>query len=153
MAEGIKIIHNNKKARFDYELSNFLECGIQLTGSEIKSLRNGAVNLKDSFVMIEKGELYLHKAHISEYKDSSYNNHTPERKRKLLAHREEIDKLDRNLQGTGMTLVPTKIYFKKGRCKVEIALGRGKKVADKRQDLKKRDANRELSRALKKSRH
>tara|TARA_B100001248_G_scaffold262389_1_gene258015 strand:- start:18319 stop:18777 length:459 start_codon:yes stop_codon:yes gene_type:complete len=152
MTSSIKIIANNKKAKHDYHLQDFLEVGMELTGSEVKSLRNGACNLKDSFVTVDRGELFLNKAHISEYKYSNYNNHSPERKRKLLAHREEINKLEKKIQQKGFTLVPTKIYFKNGICKLEVALGKGKKRHDKRDSIKKRDVNRELSRALKKSR-
>lgn len=152
MSDSIKIIHHNKKAKHDYILSDPLEVGIQLLGSEVKSLREGACNLKDSYITIDNNQLFLNKAHISEYKQSSYNNHIPERKRKLLAHREEINKLDKKIKQSGFTIVPLKIYFKKGICKLEIYLAKGKNVRDKRQTLKKQDANRELSRALRKNR-
>lgn len=148
----IKIIHNNKKSKHNYHLSDFIEVGIVLTGSEVKALREGSCNLKDSFVMLDRMEIYLHKAYIGEYKNSSYNNHSPERKRKLLAHKEEIIKLEKKVSAGGYTLVPTKIYFKKGLCKLEIALGKGKNKGDKRQDIKKRDVNREISRNLRRDR-
>lgn len=149
---GIKIINNNKKAGFDYHLSEKLEVGIELMGSEVKSLRNGACQLKDSYVVFERGQMYLLKAHISEFQLASYNGHKPERKRRLLAHREEIDKMEKKVTLNGMTIVATKIYFKNGLCKVEIALAKGKKAPDKRQDAKTRDVKRELSRSLRTSR-
>lgn len=152
MSDNIKIVHNNKKAGHDYQLLEKLEVGMVLTGSEIKSIRSGSCNLKDAYVTIENGELYLHKAHISEYKQGSYNNHAPERKRKLLAHKQEIEKLDRKSTTTGLTIVATKLYLKGGRAKLEIALAKGKKAHDKRADIKKRDVNRELSQSLRKNR-
>jgi SsrA-binding protein len=149
---NIKIIHNNKKAGHDYQILEKLEVGMVLTGSEIKSLRAGSCNLKDAFVTIENGELFLHKAHISEYKQSNRQNHLPERKRKLLAHRIEIERLDRKATASGFTIVATKIYLKGGRAKLEIALAKGKKAHDKRDSIKKRDAGREISRTLRKNR-
>lgn len=148
---GIKIIHQNKKAWHDYQILENLEVGIVLTGSEIKSIRNGAIQLKDSFVSIDNGELFLHKAHISEYKDSSYNNHKPERKRKLLANRQEIDKLYKKINEKGFTLIPLKVYFKSGLCKIEIAVAKGKQKGDKRESLKQKDAKREIDRSMKKN--
>lgn len=149
---GIKIISDNKKARHNYTLEDTLEVGMVLQGSEVKSLREGACQLKDSYVIIQNGELFLINSHISHFKASSYNNHSPERKRKLLAHRNEIEKLDHKITASAYTLVPTKIYFKKGRVKLEIALAKGKKQHDKRQSLKQADAKREIDRTLKKSR-
>ena len=150
---GIKIIADNRKARFNYTLEDTFEVGMVLTGSEVKSLRDGACQLKDSYVVIQGSELYLINAHISPYKASSYNNHTPERKRKLLAHKAEIEKLEHKTVASAYTIVPTKIYFKRGRVKLEIALAKGKKLHDKRQSIKKSDAKRDIDRALKKSRH
>ncbi|MFK8138863.1 MAG: SsrA-binding protein SmpB [Bdellovibrionales bacterium] len=146
---GIKIIFNNKQARFNYQIEDTLEVGIVLTGSEVKSLRNGAVQLKDSYVIVQRGELFLIKSHISPYKDSSYNNHEPERKRKLLAHAHEIERLEHKITAAGMSLVATKIYFKKGIIKLELGLGKGKNLHDKRQSLKQKDAKREIARSLK----
>lgn len=147
---GIKIISDNKKARFNYTLEDTLEVGMVLTGSEVKSLRDGACQLKDSYIIIQNDELFLVNAHISHFKASSYNNHEPERKRKLLAHRSEIERLDHKVTASAYTIVPTKIYFKKGRVKLEIALAKGKKQHDKRQSLKSSDAKREIDRAMKK---
>jgi SsrA-binding protein len=150
---GIKIISDNKKARFNYTLEDTLEVGMELQGSEVKSLREGACQLKDSYVIIQKGELFLVNAHISQFKASSYNNHEPERKRRLLAHKHEIERLDHKVTASAYTLVPTKIYFKKGRVKLEIALAKGKKQHDKRQSIKDASAKRELARTLKKEKY
>lgn len=148
---GIKIITENKKAFHDYFVIEKYEAGVALTGSEVKSLRQGQCNLKDSYVSFVGDELYLQKAHISPYKASSYNNHDPERLRKLLMHRHEINKISAAVHERGMTCVPLKMYFSKGRVKVEIALVKGKQKGDKRQSIKKRDVNREIQRHLKKS--
>lgn len=147
---GVKIIADNKKARFDYEIIDKFEAGMVLTGSEVKSLREGAVTLKDAYVSFRNGEAFLQNAHISVYRASSYNNHEPERLRKLLLHREEINKIMGRVQEKSLSCVPLKLYFKRGRVKVEIGLGRGKKKHDKRQSLKKKESDRELARALKK---
>lgn len=147
---GIKIIADNKKARFDYEIIDKFEAGLVLTGSEVKSIRDGAVNLKDSYIAFKNGEAFLQNAHISEYRASSYNNHHPERLRKLLLRKEEINKIMGRVQEKSLSCVPLKLYFKKGRIKVEIGLGRGKKQHDKRQSIKKKESDRELARALKK---
>ncbi len=149
---SIKIIADNKKARFDYELLDKFEAGLSLQGSEVKSLRSGSIRLKDAFVAIYGDELFLQNSHISIYKASSYNNHEPERRRKLLLHREEIDKIQRAMNEKGLTCVPTKIYWKKGRAKLEIALAKGKKKHDKRESIKTRDVNRDLRKQMKKSR-
>lgn len=146
---SIKIIADNKKARFDYEILEKFEAGMVLTGSEVKSIREGEVSLKDSYVAFKNGEAFLQNAHINVYKASSYNNHHPERLRKLLLNRDEIDKIMGRVQEKSLSCVPLKMYFKKGRVKVEIGLGRGKKQHDKRQSLKKKDSDRELARALK----
>lgn len=147
---AIKIIADNKKARFDYEIVEKYEAGLVLTGSEVKSIRDGAVNLKDSYVSFRNGEAYLQNAHISVYQASSINNHEPERLRKLLMHKEEINKIMGRVQEKSLTCVPLKMYFKKGRVKIEIGLGKGKKKHDKRESIKKKESDRELARALKK---
>lgn len=149
---GIKIIAENKKARFDYHIVESLEAGLVLTGSEVKSLRAGQCQLKDSYVSFVGHEAYLMKAHISPYQASSYNNHEPERRRKLLMHLNELRKLQAATEERGFSCVPLKIYFKQGRAKVEIALVKGKSSGDKRDSIKTRDANREIQRSLRKSR-
>ncbi len=147
----MKIITENKKARFDYSFVETFEAGIVLMGSEVKSARNNQVQLKDSYVAFAGDEAFLMKAHIAEYKSSSYNNHEPERKRKLLLHREELEKIRGKIEQGGLTCVPTKMYFKDGLVKVEIAIARGKKKDDKREDIKKRDVNREIAARLRRS--
>lgn len=144
----MKIISDNKKARHNYELLEKFEAGLVLRGSEVKSLRAGHVALKDAFVAFSKGEAFLQNAHISPYEASSYNNHEPERRRKLLLHRREIERLDGQVREKSYSCVPTKIYFKKGRVKIEIALARGKKLFDKRETLKRRQIDRELQRQI-----
>ena len=147
---GIKIITNNRKAFHDYHIMDKYEAGIQLMGSEVKSIRNGQVQLKDSYVSFKGDELFLQNAHIGLYQASSYNNHTLERTRKLLLHRVEIDKLIAALTEKGLTVVPLQMYFKEGKVKVEIAVAKGKKNFDKRQDIKTRDVKRELDRLRRK---
>lgn len=149
---GIKIIANNKKARFDYTVVETFEAGLSLRGSEVKSLRDGACNLKDSYVAFKGDEAYLQKAHITEFKASSYNNHEPERMRKLLLHKKELNKIYANMREKGYSCVPLKIYFKGGRVKLEIALVKGKKQHDKRQDIKEKSAKRDIQRQLKHNR-
>lgn len=149
---GIKIIAENRKARFDFTVIDDFEAGIELMGSEVKSLRNSQVTLKDSYISFKGDEAFLQNAHISEYKASSYNNHSPERLRKLLLHRIELNRIFDAIREKGLTCVPLKIYFKKGRVKLQIALVKGKDKGDKRQDAKKRDANREMAQHLRKSR-
>ena len=149
---SIKIITENKKARFDYEILETYEAGLVLTGSEVKSLRDSQASLKDSYVAFRGHEAFLQKAHIAVYKASSYNNHEPERLRKLLLNQSELAKIFAAITEKGLTCVPLKMYFKKGRAKVEIALARGKKKGDKRQAVKSRDADREIQRGLRKSR-
>lgn len=149
---GIKIITDNRKARFDFEIIDTLEAGIELVGSEVKSLRNGQCNLKDSYVSFRNDEAYLQNAHISVYQASSYNNHEPERLRKLLLHRYELDRLSKQIKEKGSSIVPLKLYFKKGKVKVEIAIAKGKNKGDKRDATKKREASRDLAQALRKSR-
>ena len=147
---SIKIITENKKAWFDYEIIEKYEAGIVLQGSEVKSLRNSQVNLKDSYVAFRGHEAFLQNAHISVYTASSYNNHEPERIRKLLLNEHELEKIHKAITEKGLTCVPLKMYFKKGRAKVEIGIGRGKKKGDKRQAIKSRESDREIQRALRK---
>ena len=148
---GLKIISNNRKARFNYFFKEFFEAGIVLRGSEVKSLREGKVNISESYAFGDRGELYLINSHIPAYKESSYNNHDPMRNRKLLLNKREIDKLLGRINREGFTLVPTKLYFKKGKAKIEIAVAKGKKQHDKRHTKKKRDWEREKARYFRKS--
>jgi SsrA-binding protein len=143
---GIKLIAENKKARFDFTIVETMEAGLVLTGSEVKSLRNGQVNLKDSYISFKGHEAFLQNAHISVYQASSYNNHAPERLRKLLLHQSELEQLAAAMQEKGLACVPLKIYLKKGRVKLEIALAKGKKKGDKRESIKEREADREIAR-------
>ena len=145
---GQKLIAQNKKARHDYSILDTYECGIVLTGTEVKSLRAGRASLVDGFVMIENGELWMHGVHIPEYTEGTWTNHTPRRKRKLLVHREEIRKLSGKMKDSGTTLVPLQLYFKDGRAKVEIALAKGKKAPDKRDSLMEAQATREINREI-----
>ena len=145
----IKIVCENRKARHDYFIHETYEAGIELQGTEVKSLRDGRANLKDSFASIESGECFLENMHISPYRQGNMFNHDPLRKRKLLLHKSEILKLFGETRQKGFTLVPLKIYFKHGRAKVELALASGKHTYDKREDLKKKADNREVERALK----
>lgn len=148
----MKLISDNKKARFDYEVLDTYEAGLVLTGSEVKSARDGTVNLKDAYIAFRGDEAFMQNAHISVYKASSYNNHEPERVRKLLLNRHELNKLYVKMQERGFSCVPLKMYFKDGRIKVEIALVRGKKQHDKRDALKKKDVAKETRNAMKKDR-
>ncbi|ELS53691.1 putative SsrA-binding protein [Streptomyces viridochromogenes Tue57] len=143
-----KIVAQNKKARHDYAIIDTYEAGLVLTGTEVKSLREGRTSLTDGFVQIDRGEAWLHNAHIPEYHQGSWTNHSARRKRKLLLHREEIDKLEAKSQETGHTIVPLAIYFKDGRAKAEVALARGKKEYDKRQTLREKQDRRESDRAI-----
>jgi SsrA-binding protein len=147
---SIKIITENKKAWFDYEILEKFEAGLVLQGSEVKSLRDSQVNLKDSYVAFRGHEAFLQNAHINVYMASSYNNHEPERLRKLLLHEHELEKIAKAVTEKGLSCVPLKMYFKKGRAKVEIALARGKKKGDKRNAIKSREADRDIQRALRK---
>lgn len=149
---GIQIISENKKARFDYHVVETFEAGLVLTGSEVKSCRERQVQLKDSYVSFIGSEAFLQNAHIAEYKNSSYNNHVPERLRKLLLNRREIDEIYGALREKGLTCVPLKVYFKEGRVKIEIALVKGKKQHDKREAIKKRDVSMELKKSLQRGR-
>ncbi|MCQ8774596.1 SsrA-binding protein SmpB [Streptomyces telluris] len=146
--ETRKFVAQNKKARHDYHILDTYECGMVLTGTEVKSLRQGRSSLVDGFVQIDGGEAWLHNAHIPEYTQGTWTNHSARRKRKLLMHRAEIDKLASKSQETGHTIVPLAIYFKDGRAKVEIALAKGKKEYDKRQTLREKQDTRESNRAI-----
>ena len=148
---GLKIISNNRKARFNYFFKEFFEAGIVLKGSEVKSLRDGKANISESYAFDEQGELYLVNSHIPSYKESSYNNHDPKRNRKLLLNKKEINKLIGRINREGYTLIPTKLYFKKGKAKVEIAVAKGKKHYHKRHTKKQRDWDRERARYFRKS--
>ena len=149
MAAGTKPIAENRRARHDYHLLDRLEAGISLTGTEVKSLREGGASLQRSFADLRGGELYLVGAHISEYAQGNVANHDPDRDRKLLLHRRELDSLIGKVQERGLTLVPTRMYWKNGRAKVELALARGKETRDKRRDIADREARRQIERALK----
>ena len=148
---GLKIICNNRKAGFNYFYDEFFEAGVVLKGSEVKSLRNGKGNISESYAIDDKGEIFLINSHIPSYKKSSYNNHNPKRNRKLLLTRREINKLIGRINREGYTLIPTKLYFKKGKAKIEIAVAKGKREYDKRQVKKKKDWNREKARYFRKT--
>lgn len=149
---SILIIQDNKKARFDYQIVETYEAGLVLRGSEVKSLREKNVQLKDSYISFQGDEAYLQNAHIAEYNASSYNNHAPERLRKLLLNRQELNKIFGALREKGYSCIPLKIYFKNGKAKLEIGLGKGKKSHDKRESIKKRDAAAELRSSVRRSR-
>lgn len=149
MDNEVKIIVNNRKAHHDYHIIESLEAGIALKGTEVKSLRLGKVNIRDSFAVITGGEVFLHGLHISPYEQGNRFNHDPLRIRKILLHRREINRLFGKVQEKGYTLVPLKLYWKNGRCKVELALAKGKRIYDKRESLAKRDVSRQAARALK----
>lgn len=146
--QGTKLIAQNKKARHDYHIEDTWEAGIALMGTEVKSLRAGRASLVDGFAEIDRGEAWLHGVHIPEYTQGTWTNHAARRRRKLLLHRAEIDKIERKIGDKGYTLVPLRLYFKDGRAKVEIGLARGKKQYDKRQTLRERTANREKVEAV-----
>ena len=148
---GLKIISNNRKARFNYFFDEFFEAGIALKGSEVKSLRDGKANISESYAIDEQGEIFLVNSHIPSYKESSYNNHDPKRNRKLLLNKREINKLIGRVNREGYTLIPTKLYFKKGKAKIEIAVAKGKREYDKRHVKKKRDWNREKAKFFRKT--
>lgn len=150
-SHGLKIICLNRKANFNYYFEDILEAGIVLKGSEIKSVRSGKVNIADSYGVEKDGEIFLVNSHIPQYKQASYSNHNPYSERKLLLSRKEINKLTGRINEDGFSLVPTKMYFKKGIAKIEIALAKGKKLHDKRQTKKTRDWNREKARFIRKS--
>ena len=148
---GLKIICLNRKASFNYFFENLLEAGIVLKGSEIKSIREGKVNIADSYAVEKNGELILINSHIALYKQASYSNHKPLDNRKLLLNKKEINKLIGKIQKDGLTIVPTKMYFKKGKAKVELAVAKGKKQYDKRATKKNRDWSREKARYVRRS--
>lgn len=149
--EEVKIVAQNKKARHDYFIEQTLEAGIVLSGTEVKSIRQGKVNLKDSYASIENGEVILNGMHISPYEQGNIFNKEPMRARKLLLHKYEINKLIGSIQQKGLTLVPIQLYFKRGKVKVELGIGKGKKLYDKREDIAEKDAKREIDRKLKES--
>lgn len=140
-------VATNREARFRYELSDQVEAGMALRGSEVKSMREGGVQMKDAYASVENGEVWLRNMHIAPYRHAPAESHDPERPRKLLLHRNQIDKIIGKLAEKGYSLIPTRVYFKDGRAKVELALGRGKDVGDKRQAIKEREMKREMDRA------
>ncbi|PZH11377.1 SsrA-binding protein [Streptomyces sp. NTH33] len=146
--KGRKLIAQNKKARHDYHIIDTYEAGLVLMGTEVKSLRQGRASLVDGFVQLDGHEAWLHNVHVPEYSQGTWTNHSARRKRKLLLHRAEIDKLESKSQETGHTIVPLALYFKDGRAKVEIALAKGKKEYDKRQTLREKQDRRETDRAV-----
>ena len=148
---GLKIICLNRKASFNFFFNYLIEAGIVLKGSEIKSIRLGKVNIADSYAVEKNGEIYLLNSHISSYKQASYSNHNPTDERKLLLNKKEINKLAGKINAEGYTLVPTKMYFKKGKAKIEIAVAKGKKQFDKRAVKKNRDWNRDRARYVRKT--
>ncbi len=145
--DGIKVVARNRKARHDYEIIDTFECGIVLRGSEVKSLRGAQIELKDAYADIRDGEVWLERAHIAPYGFSAGGGHDPERPRKLLLHRREIDRLVGKINEAGLTLVPLQVYFKNGKAKVEIALAKGRRTYDKRQRIRERMEQREMDRA------
>jgi SsrA-binding protein len=150
--DGSKVVADNRQARFRYEILETYEAGIELKGTEVKSIRAGRVNLQDGYVLIRNGEAWLLNAHISPYQSTSdYFNHDPRRTRRLLLHKQEIRKLTGKVEQQGLTLVPLKMYFKRGLVKITIALGKGKKLHDKRESIKERQDKRDMARAMKRS--
>jgi len=152
MAKGEAVVATNKKAFHDYEILEVYEVGLALFGTEVKALRNGKANLREAYARVEGGEVWLIGCHISPYTHGNRENHDPLRKRKCLLHRSEINRLIGKVQEKGLTLVPLRVYFKGGRAKAELAVGKGKKLHDKRHAIKIREAKRELDQALKASR-
>ena len=144
-------VASNRQASHRFELLDKLECGLVLQGTEVKALREGGAQLKDGYVNVQDGELWLQNVHIPPYKPAARENHEPERPRKLLAHRREIERLTERVKERGLTIVPTRVYFKDGRAKVEIALGKGKDRFDKRESIKKREQQRDMDRAIRDS--
>jgi len=147
-----QVVCTNRRARHDYHIEDTVEAGLVLTGSEVKALRQGKAQLRDSYASVHRGEAFLQKAHISPYEQANRENHEPERSRKLLMHRGEIDKLEGKLRAKGLTLIPLEIYFDGSWAKVKLGLARGKRVYDKRHDIAKRDADRRLRGVLKRER-
>lgn len=150
--QGRKVIARNRRAYHDYHIEDTYEAGLVLTGTEVKSLRAGRASLQDGFAQITGDEAWLHNVHIPEYAEGTWTNHTPRRIRKILLHRKEIDRLVSKTSEQGLTLIPLSMYFRDGHAKVELGLARGKRTYDKRQALAKRDATREMDRALKRRR-
>jgi SsrA-binding protein len=148
VAEGEKTVAVNRKAGFDYEFLERYEAGLELTGTEIKSIREGKVNIRDAYARIQNGEMWLHNLHIAEYPAASHFNHEPTRPRRLLLHKDEIAHLAGALEQRGLTLIATRLYLKRGRAKIELAVGRGRKSYDKRAVIAERDANRAIQRAI-----
>ena len=150
--QGKKVIATNRRARHEYAIEDVVEAGLVLTGTEVKSLRAGRANLTDGFGQITDSEAWLHGVHIPEYTKGTWTNHDPRRTRKLLLHRKEIDKLASSIRERGLTLIPLSLYFKDGKVKIELGLARGKRTYDKRHELAKRDAAREVERELRRRR-
>jgi SsrA-binding protein len=150
--QGKKIVASNRRARHDYEVIDVVEAGLMLTGTEVKSLRAGRASLADGYAMITDGEMWLYGVHIPEYTLGTWTNHEPRRVRKLLLHRKQIDKFARETAEGGLTLVPLSLYFTDGKVKIELALARGRRTYDKRHELARRDAEREVERALRRRR-
>ena len=148
MPEGKKVISENRKARFDYFIEDSYECGIQLEGTEVKSVKNGSISYPDGFAEVVNNEVFLKNFHISEYSFSSIFNHNPDRPKKLLLHKEEIKKINRKVEEKGYTLIPLDVYLKDGRVKVTLGVCKGKKQYDKRETIKNRDINREIQREI-----
>lgn len=146
---GEKLVVQNRRARHDYQVLDTFEAGIELRGTEVKSLRAGHMTLKDSYADIQHGEMFLVGAHINPYEQGNIYNHDPERDRKLLMHKREIERLGSQVAEKGLTLIPLRVYFKNGRAKVELGLCRGKQTHDKRTSIRERDAKREMDRAIK----
>jgi SsrA-binding protein len=144
-----QIICRNRRARYDYEIEETFDAGLVLTGSEVKSLRQGKAQLRDSYAQVRKGEVWLLKSHISPYEQANRENHEPERERKVLLHRREIDRLHGKLRNKGLTLVPLDLYFEKSFAKVTLGLARGKRAYDKRRDIAERDADRRIRAVMK----
>ena len=149
---GTKLIAQNRKARHDYFIEDTLECGMELCGTEVKSIRKGACNLRDSYAQVKGGELYVVGMHVSPYEQGNIHNRDPFRTRKLLAHKREIAKLNKAAMADGMSLIPLSLYFKDGRVKLELAVAKGKKLYDKRHTIAERDAGREMDRRMKEER-
>ncbi len=149
--DSIKILVSNKKAHFNYFLSDFLECGIELFGTEIKSIKNHGCSINDAYCVIKNNEMFIINMNIAPYEKGTVYNHDPLRSRRLLLHKNEILKFNNRVTKDGYTIIPTKIYLKKGMCKVEIALGKGKKLYDKRETIKQRDDERNMAKAIKRT--
>jgi SsrA-binding protein len=150
MNAPVKVIATNRKARFNYHILETFEAGLVLTGAEIKSIRNGEANISEAYVRPQNGELFLLNAHFAPYSHCADKEYDPRRPRKLLMHRREIDKLQHQLEAKGTTLIPLQIHLKEGRAKLEVALGKGKAAPDKREDIKKRETQREIAREMSK---